>query len=127
MNSYADYCMLLCVSLSSCMYVCSMYVYMCVCSVGYNALSEFSVITLGISTGGVAEVFETNCPSGDEVILLQERRGLIKLAFRTGAELVPWFVFLSSPSLSIIHSFLRYAPHVIASNGVYKCGTFFYY
>ena len=119
MNLHADYCMLLCVSLSSCMYVCSMYVYMCVCSVciyrlnksGYNALSEFSVLTLGISTGGVAEVFETNCPSGDEEILLQERRGLIKLAFRTGAELVPWFVLISSPSLAIIHSFLRlYSP-----------------
>ena len=88
---------------------------------GHNALSEFSVLTLGISTGGVAEVFETNCPSGDEVILLQERRGLIKLAFRTGAELVPWFVLISSPSLAIIHSFLRYAFHVIAGNGVYKC------
>ena len=49
---------------------------------------------VGISTGGVAEVFETNCPSGDEVILLKERRGLIKLAFRTGAELVPWCVRL---------------------------------
>lgn len=47
---------------------------------------------VGISTGGVAEVFETNSPSGDEVILLKERRGLIKLAFRTGAELVPWCV-----------------------------------
>eukprot|EP01036_Dinobryon_divergens_P032140 gene32140-41672_t len=49
--------------------------------------------TLGISTGGVAEVFETNSPSGDEVILLKERRGLIKLAFRTGAELVPCYLF----------------------------------
>ena len=42
---------------------------------------------------GVAEVFETNCPSGDEVILLKERKGLIKLAFRTGSELVPCYVF----------------------------------
>jgi len=39
--------------------------------------------TIGISTGGVAEVFETN--ADDECVILKERIGLIKLAIRTGA------------------------------------------
>lgn len=47
--------------------------------------------SLGISTGGVAEVFETN--SHDECIVLKERVGLIKLAIRTGADIVPCYVF----------------------------------
>lgn len=46
---------------------------------------------LGISTGGVAEIFETN--NDDEVILLRERIGLIKLAIRTGADLSPCYIF----------------------------------
>jgi 1-acyl-sn-glycerol-3-phosphate acyltransferase len=47
--------------------------------------------TIGISTGGVAEVFETT--SADECILLKERIGLIKLAIRTGGDLVPCYMF----------------------------------
>ena len=47
--------------------------------------------TIGISTGGVAEIFETT--SADECILLKERVGLIKLAIRTGADLVPCYMF----------------------------------
>ncbi|KAL3934495.1 MAG: hypothetical protein SGARI_003358, partial [Bacillariaceae sp.] len=47
--------------------------------------------SLGISTGGVAEVFETN--EDDECILLKERIGLIKLAIRTGSAIVPCYVF----------------------------------
>jgi hypothetical protein len=49
---------------------------------------ESSPYTIGISTGGVAEVFETN--AGGECVILKERIGLIKLAIRTGADLVPW-------------------------------------
>jgi 1-acyl-sn-glycerol-3-phosphate acyltransferase len=47
--------------------------------------------TIGISTGGVAEVFETT--TDDECIILKERIGLIKLAIRTGADLVPCYMF----------------------------------
>ena len=47
--------------------------------------------SLGISTGGVAEIFLTN--DDDECILLKERIGLIKLAIRTGAHLEPCYVF----------------------------------
>ncbi len=47
--------------------------------------------SLGISTGGVAEVFETN--ADDECIVLKQRIGLIKLAICTGADLVPCYLF----------------------------------
>mmetsp|Transcript_22471 Transcript_22471/g.32800 ORF Transcript_22471/g.32800 Transcript_22471/m.32800 type:complete len:365 (-) Transcript_22471:96-1190(-) len=49
--------------------------------------------TIGISTGGVAEVFETNSKTGHEVVVLQSRKGLVKLAMRTGASLVPCYLF----------------------------------
>lgn len=54
--------------------------------------------SLGISTGGVAEVFETN--EDDECILLKERLGLIKLAIRSGADLVPCYLFGNTKLLS---------------------------
>lgn len=47
--------------------------------------------TIGISTGGVAEVFFTN--HDDECVVLRTRVGLIKLAIRTGADLVPCYLF----------------------------------
>jgi len=59
-------------------------------STARKALESFPY-TIGISTGGVAEVFETNV--GDECILLKERVGLVKLAIRTGADLVPCYLF----------------------------------
>lgn len=54
--------------------------------------------SLGISTGGVAEVFETN--EDDECILLKVRIGLIKLAIRTGSDLVPCYLFGNTKLLS---------------------------
>lgn len=54
--------------------------------------------SLGISTGGVAEVFETN--ENDECILLKVRVGLIKLAIRTGSDLVPCYLFGNTKLLS---------------------------
>jgi 1-acyl-sn-glycerol-3-phosphate acyltransferase len=54
--------------------------------------------TIGISTGGVAEVFETT--ADDECIILKERIGLIKLAIRTGADLVPCYMFGNTKLLS---------------------------
>ena len=54
--------------------------------------------SIGISTGGVAEVFETN--ANDECIVLKERIGLIKLAIRTGADLVPCYLFGNTKLLS---------------------------
>jgi len=52
-----------------------------------------SNISVGISTGGVSEVFDTNSKTGDEVILLKERKGLVKLAIKTGASLLPCYLF----------------------------------
>jgi 1-acyl-sn-glycerol-3-phosphate acyltransferase len=54
--------------------------------------------SLGISTGGVAEVFETN--ANDECILLKMRIGMIKLAIRTGSDLVPCYLFGNTKLLS---------------------------
>lgn len=54
--------------------------------------------TIGISTGGVAEVFETN--AGDECILLKERIGVVKLAIRTGASIVPCYIYGNTKLLS---------------------------
>jgi 1-acyl-sn-glycerol-3-phosphate acyltransferase len=60
-----------------------------------RVLSRGGVI--GISTGGVAEVFETdpdhNDGEGDECIVLKSRKGLCKLALRTGADVVPCYLF----------------------------------
>jgi len=47
--------------------------------------------SIGISTGGVAEIFFTN--EENECILLKERIGLIKLAIRTGADICPCYLF----------------------------------
>eukprot|EP00934_Nitzschia_sp_Nitz4_P001480 Nitzschia sp. Nitz4//scaffold61_size107673//50336//54256//NITZ4_004236-RA/size107673-snap-gene-0.46-mRNA-1//1//CDS//3329555713//1480//frame0 len=58
-------------------------------SVARKALEEKE--SLGISTGGVAEVFETN--ADDQCIVLKTRIGMIKLAIRTGADLVPCYLF----------------------------------
>lgn len=63
-----------------------------------KALETFPY-TIGISTGGVAEVFETN--AHDECILLKERIGLIKLAIRTGADLVPCYLFGNTKLFSL--------------------------
>ena len=57
-------------------------------------------LTLGISTGGVAEVFETSI-NGNEVIVLKSRKGLVKLAFRTGAALVPCYLLGNTHLLSL--------------------------
>lgn len=66
--------------------------------VAQKALEKDPTRTIGISTGGVAEVFETN--GEDECIVLKERKGLIKLAIRTGAELVPCYLFGNTKLLS---------------------------
>lgn len=50
-------------------------------------------MTLGISTGGVREVFEANNPSGDEVVVLKNRKGMVKLALQTGADILPCYLF----------------------------------
>ncbi|RYH10723.1 hypothetical protein EON65_39340 [archaeon] len=61
-----------------------------------------SGLTLGISTGGVAEIFDTDLsPDGDEAIVLKSRRGLVTLAMRTGAALVPCYLLGNTHLLDI--------------------------
>ncbi len=70
------------------------------CSIGVIDASRASASkallnkhVVGISTGGVAEVFEQNAREGHEAIVLQDRKGLVKLAIRTGAAIVPCYLF----------------------------------
>lgn len=70
--------------------------------------------SLGISTGGVAEVFETQSDTGDQYVVLRSRKGIIRLAFTTGAALVPCYLFGNTELLSLwtgremgLHSTLR--------------------
>jgi 2-acylglycerol O-acyltransferase 2 len=58
---------------------------------------------IGISTGGVAEVFETDAEMdgiGDECVVLKSRKGLVKLALRTGSDIVPCYLFGNTKLLS---------------------------
>ena len=69
-------------------------------------------LTIGISTGGVSEVFETNASENEEVIVLKGRKGLIKLAMKTGSELLPCYLFGNTQLFSLysggpLHSSLR--------------------
>ena len=59
---------------------------------------ETAPYAIGISTGGVREIFETK--STQECILLRERYGVIKLAIRTGSDLIPCYVFGNTQHLS---------------------------
>ena len=57
-------------------------------------------------------MFETNSASGDEVIVLKNRKGIIKLAFSTGASLVPCYLFGNTHLFSLytggsLHGFFR--------------------
>jgi hypothetical protein len=89
--------------------------------------------TIGISTGGVAEVFETNSATGDEAIVLRERKGLVKLAIRTGAPLVPSYLFGNTKLFSQytggdvgspLHSFLEQLSRKIGFATVLFWGRF---
>lgn len=57
--------------------------------------------TIGISSGGVAEIFETNSTDGTETIILNNRKGLVKLALRHGAAIVPCYLFGNTAALSV--------------------------
>jgi 1-acyl-sn-glycerol-3-phosphate acyltransferase len=55
--------------------------------------------TIGIPSGGIAEIFETN--NDNETIILRRRKGIVRLAFRTGTPLVPCYVFGNSVVFSL--------------------------
>ena len=61
---------------------------------------------IGVSTGGVAEVFETDSndnDEGEECVVLMNRKGICKLALQTGANMVPCYLFGNSKLLSIYY------------------------
>jgi len=62
---------------------------------------------LGISSGGIAEIFESyrgggGSEQGTETIILKSRHGICKLALETGAYLCPSYVFGNSLALTVI-------------------------
>lgn len=58
---------------------------------------------IGISSGGIAEIFETNVADGAEVIILKNRGGICKLALETGSYLIPTYIFGNNSCLSLWH------------------------
>lgn len=61
--------------------------------------TRFRGWSIGISSGGVAEIFEANNPT-DEVILMKERKGFIKLALKTGVPVAPCYIFGNTKLMS---------------------------
>jgi hypothetical protein len=61
---------------------------------------------LGVSSGGIAEIFETGGNKNGErveTIILKSRGGLAKLALETGAYLVPSYIFGNTLCLKVWH------------------------
>lgn len=61
---------------------------------------------VGISTGGIAEIFETDHEvgkngRGKETIILKSRGGMCKLALQTGTPIVPSYLFGNSTAFSV--------------------------
>jgi 1-acyl-sn-glycerol-3-phosphate acyltransferase len=60
---------------------------------------------IGISSGGIAEIFETNSSPGSETecIILKSRGGICKLALQTGCNLLPSYLYGNSKALNVWH------------------------
>jgi 1-acyl-sn-glycerol-3-phosphate acyltransferase len=57
---------------------------------------------LGISSGGIAEMFENHPLSKCETILIKRRKGFVKLALESGASIVPTYVFGNTSAMSVV-------------------------
>ena len=55
----------------------------------------------GISSGGIAEIFETNAVEGSETIILKSRRGIAKMALEHGAPIIPGYFFGNSKVFNV--------------------------
>lgn len=64
----------------------------------YRALLEGE--SIGICPGGIAEIFETNLVT--ESLIMRKRKGMVRLALRTGVPLVPCYMFGNS---AVLHTF----------------------
>ena len=60
---------------------------------------------VGISSGGIAEIFKTDSTPGSEseCIILKSRGGMCKLALRTGCDILPSYLFGNSKALHVWH------------------------
>jgi hypothetical protein len=58
---------------------------------------------IGISSGGIAEIFETNSNPGSETecIILKSRGGICKLALQTGCNILPSYLYGNSKALNV--------------------------
>jgi len=61
----------------------------------FKALSSGK--SVGIASGGIAELFESN--KDIETIIIRKRKGFIKLAMQTGAKIVPCYLFGNTQAL----------------------------
>jgi len=53
--------------------------------------------SVGLSSGGIAELFESN--RDIETLIIRKRKGFIKLALQTGAKIVPCYLFGNTQAL----------------------------
>eukprot|EP01038_Epipyxis_sp_PR26KG_P006045 gene6045-8322_t len=56
---------------------------------------------VGVSSGGIAEIFETNSANGTECIILKSRGGICKMAIQTGSHIIPCYLFGNSKAFKI--------------------------
>jgi hypothetical protein len=59
--------------------------------------------SIGVSTGGIAEIFEASAEEGVECIILKSRGGICKLALQHGVPIVPGYLFGNSKCLHVWH------------------------
>jgi 1-acyl-sn-glycerol-3-phosphate acyltransferase len=57
--------------------------------------------SIGVSTGGIAEIFEANAKDGCECIIMKSRGGICKLALQHGVPIVPGYLFGNSKCLNV--------------------------
>lgn len=55
----------------------------------------------GISSGGIAEIFETNSEHGTETIILHPRRGIARMALEHGVPIIPGYFFGNSKAMHV--------------------------
>ena len=58
-------------------------------------------LSIGISSGGIAEIFETNSELGTETIILKSRRGIARMALEHGVPIIPGYFFGNSKALHV--------------------------
>lgn len=58
--------------------------------------------SLVLYTGGIAELFF--CSESEETLYLKERKGFVKLALKTGADIIPLYFFGNTSVLSVLNN-----------------------